>query len=369
MNSGTWVEINLNNIKNNLNKLKDGLKPSTKVCCVVKADAYGHGAVEVSKKLIEENIDYLAVARLEEAIELRKNNIEIPILCLGYICKADLNIAIENNITMTVYSSDIAKYIDKLSKELNIKAKIHIKVDTGMSRLGFLPNDESIEEVKYICNLNNIEVEGIYTHFAVADETNKQETFTQVSKFKKVVDVLESNDIDIPIKHVSNTAGTIELKELGFNMVRIGIGLYGYYPSNEVSTDLNIKPALKLKTRVTGVKRLEKGSKIGYGYTYKCAEDIKVATLSIGYADGFHRSQKEPKVIVNGVLCDIVGRICMDQCMVRIPENLDVNIEDEVIVIGDYNGTKAEEVAYRANTINYELLCSISKRVERKYLR
>lgn len=369
MNSGTWVEIDLNSIKNNLNKLKEGLKPSTKVCCVVKADAYGHGAVEVSKKLIEENIDYLAVARFEEAMELRKNNIKIPILCLGYICKSDLKIAIENNITMTVYTSDMAQYIDNLSKELNIKAKIHIKIDTGMSRLGFIPNDENIEEIKSICNLNNLIIEGIYTHFAVADETNKEETLLQVFKFKKVIDALNGNDINIPIKHVSNTAGTIDLKELGFNMVRIGIGLYGYYPSTEVSTDSNIIPALTLKTRVTGIKKIEKGSKIGYGYTYECDEDMKVATLSIGYADGFYRSQKEPKVIINGVLCDIVGRICMDQCMVRIPMHLEVNVEDEVIAIGNYNGTKAEEVAFRANTINYELLCSISKRVERKYIR
>lgn len=368
MKSGAWVEINLNNIKDNLHELKKGLKESTKVCCVLKADAYGHGAIEVSKMLELENIDYIAVARLEEAIELRENNIKTPILCLGYICKSDIKEAIENNITLTVYSLDMAKFIDCESKQLNINAKIHIKIDTGMSRLGFIPNTKSIEDIKSICSMNNIDVEGVYTHFAVADDKDKNETYTQVSKFKYVIDSLNESNIDIPIKHVSNTAGTIDLKELGFNMVRMGIGLYGCYPSNEVSKEILLKPALTLKSRITGIKQLEKGSKVGYGYTYECKEDLKIATVSIGYADGFYRSQVNPKVKVNGFLCDVVGRICMDQCMIRIPDNLNVNVEDEVILIGNEDDIRVEDVAFRANTINYEILCSISKRVERQYI-
>ena len=363
-----WAEINLNNIKDNLAAIRETLKDTTKICCVVKADAYGHGAVEVSKILETQNIDYLAVARFGEAIELRQSGIKMPILCLGYISEYDIAEAIKNDITFTLFSLDMAKLIDEESKELGLKARVHLKIDTGMSRLGFLPIDSSFNEIERINKLKNINIEGMYTHFATADDADKDETYLQLLKFRKVVDKLDELGIKIPIKHVSNTAGTIDLKELGFDMVRIGIGLYGCYPSDEVSKDIKLKPALTLKTKITSIKDLKKGSKIGYGYTYECEDDIRIATLSIGYADGFIRSQSEPKVMIKGVLCDILGRICMDQCMVKLPLNLNIGVESDVLVIADENGIRAEDIALRSNTINYEVLCGISKRVIRHYI-
>ena len=368
MKRGTWAEIDLNNIKDNLYALRSVLKDTTKVCCVVKADAYGHGAVEVSKMLQEEDIDYLSVARFEEAIELRKNGISMPVLCMGYVCENDIGEAIENNITLTVYSFEMAKTIDEECKELDMKAKIHLKIDTGMSRLGFLPTDKSINEIERIKKMKNIDIEGVYTHFATADESDKEETYLQLLKFRKVVDDLKKLEIDIPIKHVSNTASTIDLKELGFNMVRLGIGLYGYYPSDEVSKDIELKPALTLKTKITNIKDVKAGTKVSYGYTYEFEKDSRVVTLSIGYADGFDRTQINPKVKVKEVLCDVVGRICMDQCMVRIPETLNVGIESEVKIIADENGIRVEDLAERSGTINYEILCMLSRRVSRHYI-
>lgn len=368
MKRGTWAEIDLNNIKDNLYALRSSLKDTTKVCCVVKADAYGHGAVEVSKMLQEENIDYLSVARFEEAMELRKNDIRIPILCMGYICENDIREAIINNITLTVYSFEMAKIIDKECKDLDMNCKIHLKIDTGMSRLGFLPTDKSINEIERINKLKNIDIEGIYTHFATADESDKEETYLQLLRFRKVVDDLKNLEIDIPIKHVSNTASTIDLKELGFNMVRLGIGLYGYYPSAEVSKDIELKPALTLKTKITNIKDVKAGTKVSYGYTYEFDSDSRVATLAIGYADGFDRTQNNPKVKVKDILCDVVGRICMDQCMVKIPESLNVGIESEVKIIANESGITLEELAERSGTINYEILCMISRRVSRHYI-
>lgn len=364
---GTWAEISLDNIKHNLEVVKSSLKDNTKVCCVVKADAYGHGAVEVSKMVESNGADYLSVARFEEAMELRENGIKLPILCMGYTCECDISEAVKNNITLTVYSYDMARLIDKEAYELNIEANIHIKIDTGMSRIGFLPNITSLNEIYKINKMKNINIEGIYTHFAKADEADKDDTYTQLLKFKKIVSELEKKDVMIPLKHVSNTAATIDLKELGFNMVRLGIGLYGCYPSENVSKDVDLKPAMTLKTRVTNIKTVKAGTKVSYGYTHEFEKDTKVATLAIGYADGFDRTQKSPKVKIKGVLCNVVGRICMDQCMVEIPESLSVGMEAEVLVMGNESEMRVEDLAARRGTINYEVLCSVSRRVSRIY--
>ena len=367
MKRGTWAEINLNNIKHNFHTLKNTLKSDTKVCCVVKADAYGHGAVEVAKMLQQEKADYFSVARFEEAVELRNNNIHTPILCMGYISESDIEEAINRYIGITVYSYEMAKIINQKAGKLGKKASIHIKIDTGMSRLGFLTDDNSINDILKLKELINLNIDGIYTHFATADETDKKETYLQLERYKKVIDALEKANIDIQFKHVSNTAAIIDLKELGFNMVRLGIGLYGHYPSDEVSKEVELKPAMKLKTIITNIKTVAPGTKVSYGYTYEFKEASTLATLAIGYADGFDRTQDDPKVMINGILCDVVGRICMDQCMVKIPEGLNVNIEDEVLIMGAEVGVTAEDLASRRGTINYEVLCSVSRRVTRDY--
>lgn len=368
MKRGTWAEINLNNIKHNFHALKNTLKADTKVCCVVKADAYGHGAVEVAKMLQQENADYFSVARFEEAIELRNNNIHTPILCMGYISQSDIEEAIHRYIGITVYSYEMAKIINEKAEKIGKKASVHIKIDTGMSRLGFLTDDNSINDILKLSELKNLNLDGIYTHFATADEADKKETYLQLERYKKVISALEKSNINILYKHVSNTAAIIDLKELGFNMVRLGIGLYGHYPSDEVSKEVELKPAMKLKTIITNIKTVAPGTKVSYGYTYEFKEASTLATLAIGYADGFDRTQNDPKVMINGVLCDVVGRICMDQCMAKMPEGLTVNIEDEVLIMGDEPGVTAEDLATRRGTINYEILCSVSRRVTRDYI-
>lgn len=365
--SGVWAEINLNNIGDNLNEIKNRLKEKIKVCCVVKANAYGCGAVEVSKYLEDKNVDFFAVARVEEGLELRNNNISLPILCLGYTDISMIEYAIEKEISITVYNLEYAKKVDEIGKQLNKMAKIHIKIDTGMSRLGFLA-EESIESIEEINKLKNIYIEGIFTHFAKADEEDKTTTLIQLNKYKKVIEKLNDLHIDIPIKHVANSAATIELNEDLFNMVRVGIILYGYYPSDEVNKEIKLKPCLKLKSTVTNVKVLDENVGISYGHVYKTNEKCKIVTISIGYADGFNRIQHNPKVFIKGEILEVVGRVCMDQCMVKAPLSMDIEIGDEVIIMdNDIKDISVEENAKRNDTINYEVLCMINRRVTRVY--
>lgn len=365
--SGTWAEVNLNNIGDNLKEIKNRLEENMKVCCVVKANAYGCGSVEVAKYLEDKNIDFFAVARIEEALELRNNNISLPILCLGYTDVSMIEDAIDKDISVTVYNLEYAKKVDEIGKKLNKIARIHIKIDTGMSRIGFLP-EEAVQSIEEINKLKNIYIEGIFTHFAKADEKDKTDTIIQLDKYKKVIEGLDSLNINIPIKHVANSAATIDLDEDLFNMVRVGIILYGYYPSDEVNKDLTLKPCLKLKSVVTNVKILDENVGISYGHIYKTSEKCKIATVSIGYADGFNRIQNNPKVSIKGEILEVVGRICMDQCMVKVPLHMNVEIGDEVIIIdNDIKDLTAEENAKRNETINYEILCMINRRVMRVY--
>ena len=248
----TWAEINLDNIKFNLNNIKKLLKKDTKVCGIVKANAYGHGSVMVAKLLEKENVDYLGVARLEEAIELRQNNIKLPILCLGYIPEESLDIAIKNNITLTVFSLEMANKINHLASRIKQKVLVHIKIDTGMTRIGFQVNESTIEEISKINELEFIEIQGIYTHFATADEESKVFTNIQVDRFKFIIESLKNKGIIIPIKHISNSAAIIDFDDLDFDMVRCGIILYGHYPSEEVKkSNIDLRPAMTLKTKIS----------------------------------------------------------------------------------------------------------------------
>ena len=363
----TWAEINLDNIEFNLNNIKKLLNEDTKVCTVLKANAYGHGSVEIAKFLENKKVDYFAVARLEEAIELRQNNIKIPILCLGFVPEESLEFAIENNITLTIYSLEMAEKLNAICERRKTKAYIHIKIDTGMSRIGFEVNEQSIEQIVKISNLSNLYIEGIYTHFAKADEIDKEFTNEQVEKFKYIVEGIEEKGTNIPIKHVSNSAATMDIPNLNFNMVRCGIVLYGYYPSDEVIKNrLNLKPAMTLKTRISHIKELEQNTGVSYGLTYRTSNKEQIATIPIGYADGFTRMQKNPKVSIKGEIFDIVGRICMDQCMVKIDKDIDIKIGDEVIIFGDSNRS-VDNIAKDLGTINYEIICMVSRRVDRVY--
>ncbi|SCI36740.1 MULTISPECIES: alanine racemase [unclassified Romboutsia] len=364
----TWAEINLDNIKFNLNNIKKILNEDTKICGVVKANAYGHGAVEVAKLLQREKVDYLAVARLEEGIELRQNDIKLPILCLGYIPEECIDFALKNKIYMTVYSLDMAKKINEIAKSMDIQANIHIKIDTGMSRIGFKPDEISISEIESISKMRYIRIEGIYTHFAKADEEDKEYTYLQAKRYNYIVNELDKRNVNIPIKHTSNSAAIMELLDLEFNMVRCGIILYGHYPSDEVNKkNIELKPSMKLKSRIAYLKEVDSGVGISYGWKYKTNGKEKIATIPIGYADGFTRIQRNPKVYIKNIAFDVVGRICMDQCMVKIDKDIDIKIGDEVIIFGEGDAT-VEAIAKDIDTINYEILCMISRRIERVYM-
>lgn len=369
INSSTWAEVNLTNIKYNVDNVKKALTKDTMLCCVVKADAYGHGAVEVSKFLDkEENVDFFSVARLEEGLVLEKAGIKKPILCMGYTNTNKIQLAIDSNIRITVYSLEMAMKIDELAKLSNKKAYVHIKIDTGMSRIGFLVNEQSISDIKKMFTLENLVIEGIYTHFAKSDEENKETTYKQIEKYNRVINSLEEANLNIPIKHVSNSAAILDLRECDFNMVRLGISLYGSYPSSEVSRNVKLKTALELKTIVNNIKNIEKGTNVSYSGIYTADKDVKIATLSVGYADGFPRTQKNPQVFINGRLLNIVGRICMDQTMVEIPNDLDIKMEDEAILIGDIDGIRIGDISSKVGTIDHEILCCITKRVNRVYI-
>jgi len=322
----------------------------------------------IAKLLEKENVDYLGVARLEEAIELRQNNIKLPILCLGYIPEESLDIAIKNNITLTVCSLDMAQKINVLASRIKQKVFVHIKIDTGMTRIGFQVNESTIEEISKINQLEFIEIEGIYTHFATADEEDKEFTNIQVSRFKFILESLKNKGIIIPLKHISNSAAIIDFNDLEFDMVRCGIVLYGHYPSEEVNkSNIELKPAMTLKTRISHIKDVKTNIGISYGLKYKTTCNEKIVTIPIGYADGFTRMQKNPKVWIKGKVFDVVGRICMDQCMVKIDEDIDIKVGDEVIIFGEEN-KNIELIASDLGTINYEVLCMISRRVDRVYM-
>lgn len=364
----TWAEINLDNLRFNLNNIKNLLEEDIKICGVIKADAYGHGAVEVAKLLEKEKVDYLAVARSAEGIELRQNGITLPILNLGYTPDEAFEDSIKNKITMTVYSLETAQKINEIAKSLGEKACVHVKIDSGMTRIGFQPNEESVQEIIELNKLEYIDLEGMFTHFATADEVSKEYTYKQANNYKFMSDKLDEAGVKIAIKHVSNSAAIMDCPDLRLNMVRAGIILYGHYPSDDVFKDrLELRPAMKLKSKIGHIKQVEPGVGISYGLKYTTTGKETIATVPIGYADGFTRIQKNPKVLIKGEVFDVVGRICMDQIMVRIDKDIDIKVGDEVILFGEGEVT-AERIAKDLGTINYEVLCMISRRVDRVYM-
>ncbi|MGV3026830.1 alanine racemase [Clostridium thermobutyricum] len=365
-----WAEVDLKAIENNIKEIKRVAKDK-EIIAVVKADAYGHGALDVVPVLLKNGADRLAVAVITEAIELREAGINVPILILGYTPISFADDIINYDIEQTVFDLNYAKELSKAALRLGKKAKIHISLDTGMGRIGFIPNEESINAIEEISKLDGIEITGMFTHFSTADEADKNYTREQFEKYKWTVDQLEKRDINVGIKHVANSATIIDLEEYYYDAIRPGIILYGYYPSNEVNKEkIKIKPALTLKSHVIHLKEVKEGTYISYGRKYVTKGIEKIATLPIGYADGYTRLLSgKVKVIINNKLVPVVGRICMDQCMINVSELDSVKVGDEVILLGETENCKynADDIAKEIDTISYEILCMIGKRVPRVY--
>ena len=368
-----WTEINLDNLAHNIKEVRRITKKEALVTAVVKANAYGPGSIEASKVVLENGADRLAVATLSEGVELRRASIKAPILILGFTPENQHNIAVENDITETIYSLESAEKLSKIANRLNKKGKIHIKVDSGMGRIGFRAEESSIDDIEKIYRLPNIEIEGIFTHFAKADEVDKEYTKEQYENYKWVIDRLKDRNINIPIKHVSNSAATIDLPEYNLNMVRGGIMIYGLYPSKDVDKKkVSLKPAMTLKAKISHLKEVPEGTGVSYGQIFVTKRKSKIATIPIGYADGFTRLlTSKAEVSIDGKRVPIVGKICMDQCMIDVTDIENVEIGDEVVLFGDgKNGVPhIDEIAEKLNTINYEIICMVGRRVPRVYIK
>lgn len=366
------AEIDLDAVDFNIKSIIKRVGGRAKIIGTVKADAYGHGAVEVSKVLEENGIDMFSVAMIDEGINLRNNGIKAPILVLGLTPPEYVKEAVEYDLIQTVSDYNTAEAISKAAKELNKKAVIHIKIDTGMGRIGFRPEKEAFDEIENISKLENIEINGIFTHFCTSDEKDKTFTYTQKEMFVYAVNELEKRGINIPLKHASASAGLMDFDDLFFNAVRPGIILYGYYPSDDVMKDrLPIKPVMSLKSYVMYIKDIENGDTIGYGRTYMANEKRTIATIPAGYADGYNRLlSNKGCVLVNGKRAQLKGRICMDQCMADIT-GINAKQWDEVVLMGKQGNEEitADEIANEIGTISYEVLCMVSKRVPRVYIK
>lgn len=366
----SWAEVNLDLIAHNFKELRRITNKNAKMMAVVKADAYGHGSIEVSKTLIENGADMLAVAMLDEAIQLRNAGLSVPILILGHTIPEKAKEIIKYDLIQTVFQHDIAEALSYYACTVGRRVKVHVKVDTGMTRVGF--RDSQVESILDIAKLPNIELEGIMTHFASADDSSPDYTKMQFQAFMEVVQSLDNHGLRIPIKHTCNSAAIIQFPEMHLDMVRPGISLYGFYPSKDVDvTKVDLRQAITFKTRAVMVKDVEVSVGISYGTIFKTERPSKIVTIPIGYADGYTRLLTgKGKVLVNGQIAPIVGKICMDQCMIDATDvSGEINLGDEVVMFGSQGNKQihVDDVADMLGTINYEVVCMVGKRIPRMY--
>lgn len=361
--------IDLDAIKSNFDSLKSRVPSSVKTMAVVKANAYGHGAIRVAKAL-EKKANYFAVAVIEEAIELRDGGIKNPILILSYTSPYQFEALINNELIPSVYRYEDAEMLSQEACRLGKTAVIHIAVDTGMSRIGFKDSEKSADTVKKISELPNIRIEGIFSHFACADAEDKACALGQKKRFDNFIAMLEERGLTIPVKHICNSASIIDF-DFSYDMVRMGISLYGLYPSDEVKKDsVSLTPAMEVVSHIIHIKEIEAGTGVGYGHIYIAPEKRKIATVCIGYADGFNRAfSNKGYVLINGKKAPITGKVCMDQIMVDITDIKDAKIGDHVIIMGSSNGETitAEQLGQMCESFNYEVVCTFMPRVMRLY--
>lgn len=369
MHRPTWVEIDLNALRHNLLAVKKRVGPQIKILGIVKADAYGHGDCEVSRVLLNNGVEMLGIAILEEGIQLRDKGIKAPLLILGGIFEEQIDTLIHYDLTPTVYDLKLAEVLSKKATYFNKKLKVHVYVDTGMGSIG-VKHDNTVEFVKFVKNLKNILIEGIYTHCSSSDEKDSAFTNLQIKRFRGVLDALDTIKVRIPLRHMANSGAILGYPESYFNTVRPGLSLYGLYPSEDVSRDIGIRPVMSFKTRIIHIKDMESGDVVGYSKVYRIAKPTRVATLPLGYDDGYNRLlSNQGEVIIRGKRASIIGRVCMDQCFVNVTNIKDVSVGDEVVLYGSQaqETISVESIAKQLNTIPYEVTCSISKRVPRIY--
>lgn len=373
----SWAEIDLDALRQNYINIRAAISPGAKLCTVVKADAYGHGALRFSAELQALGTEFFGVSNLEEALQIRNSGIVLPILILGYTPVEYAPVLAEADISQCIYSTEYAKELSLNAAKHQLTVKVHIKVDTGMGRLGFAPQQgqSCVNEIAEVCALPGLDCTGIFTHFAVSDEgeDGQKYTMSQYGLFTELVKELAARDIAFDICHCANSGGIMDYPQTHMDLVRAGIILYGLYPSNKIRNRIPLTPVLSLKSVVSHVKTVKEGSSVSYGRIFTADHELRIATVPIGYADGYPRimGQRRAEVLIHGQRCKISGRVCMDQLMVDISHLGEVNIGDTVTLIGR-DGDEiilADEVAAVEESINYEVVCDIGKRVPRVYIK
>ncbi len=372
--SRVYAKIDLDAIAYNMEQMKQNIRPDTKVMAVIKADGYGHGAVQIAEMMERWNYIWgFAVATLDEAVVLRTEGIQKPILVLGCVFPDQYMEMLKHEIRMNIYTEEMAESISRMAAREGKTAYMHIKLDTGMSRLGFGINEQSAETIKRISKMPNVNMEGIFTHFTKSDEKDKSFTKKQIQEFVWMTERLKEKNVRFTYEHCSNSAGIIDVPEANFDIVRAGISTYGLYPSEEVDkTNVKLKPALALKSHVAFVKEIESGTPVSYGGTFVAKEKMKIATIPVGYADGYPRSlSNKGYVLIRGKKAPILGRVCMDQFMVDVTQIEGVSFGDKVTMIGkDGNEILPVEVLSElSGRFNYEFVCDLGKRIPRVYVR
>ena len=369
--SRVYAEINLDAMCSNVSQALERMKPA-KLMAIIKTDAYGHGAVRSAKALDEIGVYAFGVATPGEALELRRAEIKNSILILGYVFEEYFDRMIENDIDLALFDLNTAKLLNSHAEKLGKKARVHIKADTGMGRIGFQPCDESAEIIKEIAALNNIEIDGMFTHFACADSKDKASVNRQIERFTNFVAKVKSEGVSLPIVHCYNSASIVDFDKPLFDMVRCGIITYGLEPSDEVSkTNIKLQKVMSIKSHVAYVKKVGAGFTVSYGSTYVTDKETEIATIPVGYGDGYPRTlSNKGMVLIGGHFAKIIGRVCMDQFMVDVT-GLGVSRGDEVILMGSdgENSITAEEIGDLSGRFNYELVCDINKRVPRVYIK
>ncbi len=370
-----WAEIDLDAVQYNIDRIREKIHADTKIIVVIKTDGYGHGAVQIARMLErEDSVWGYAVATAEEAFSLRQNHICKPIMILGYTFPDNYEQLISEEVRATVFTYESAKELSEAALRVGKKCRIHIKIDTGMTRIGLHPDDEGLALIRKILALPELETEGIFTHFATADEADRTKAYQQMKVFRNYTERISKElKFEIPMKHCSNSAAIVEMPEANMDAVRAGIILYGLWPSQEVKADnkIQLRPALSLKSRIVYVKTVPKGQEISYGGTYTTTKDTRVATICIGYGDGYPRSLSNVgHVLLKGQRAPILGRVCMDQFMIDVTNiNTDICVGDKVTLIGADGGEciTMEELGEISGRFNYELACDIGKRIPRIY--